>query len=382
MGFTPRMTWTRVIGLMSGTSYDGIDVAAADLALDGDEVDLTPARRAGEPYDDEVRDLITRVLPPAKVPLDDVCRLDTLLGQAFAAAAARGSRRAGRRPRRPDRVARADRLPLGRGRPGPRHPPARPAGLDRRTHRRTRWSSDLRARDIARGGQGAPLVSVLDVLLLPPRAVPRAALNLGGIANMTLIRPDGTVARLRPGPRQRAGRPGLPALLRPAVRRGRAGTPRRGQVARRAAGGLLDEPYYAQPPPKSTGKELFHAGYLEARLAGCVPALAADDMRGHAHRADRARRRRECRTHEVGELIVSGGGVRNPWLMRRITDLTLRSRSATEPTVRAHDRRAAGCRPTARRRTRSRCSDSSPARALPATVPACTGASAPASWAA
>ena len=310
---------TRVIGLMSGTSYDGIDVAAADLAFDGDEITLTPLGALEQPHDDEVRDLITRVLPPAKVPLDDVCRLDTLLGQAFAAAAARGvAELAGGRA---DLIVSHGQTVfhwVEEGRARGTLQLGQPAWIAERTG--VPVVSDLRARDITRGGQGAPLVSVLDVLLLPPGRVPKAALNLGGIANMTLIRPDGTVLAYDLGPAN--------ALVDLACRRffdqpyddeGRHAAA--GRVDADLLAALLDEPYYALPAPKSTGKELFHAGYLEARLAG-RPDVAADDLVATLTELTARVVAEECRTHEVGELIVSGGGVRNPWLMRRIGDLT------------------------------------------------------------
>ena len=372
------MNATRVIGLMSGTSYDGIDVAAADLALDGDQVTLTPLGALEVRHDDEVRALITRVLPPAKVPLEDVCRLDTLLGQAFAAAAARG----------------VDELAGGRaalvvshgqtvfhwiedGRARGTLQLGQPAWIAERTGLPV--VSDLRARDITRGGQGAPLVSILDTLLLPPGRVPRAALNLGGIANMTLIRPDGTVLAYDLGPAN--------ALVDLACRQyfdqpydedGRHAA--RGHVDADLLAVLLDEPYYARPAPKSTGKELFHAGYLEARLAR-VPGLAPEDIVATLTELTAQVVARECHAHGVGELVVSGGGVRNPSLLRRITGLLEAGPAGSagegpRPVVRPIDELGLP-------------SDSKEAYAfallgfltchgLPATVPACTGASAPA----
>ncbi len=375
MGFTPRMTWTRVIGMISGTSYDGIDVAAADLSLDGGEVVLSPLGALQMSYDDEVRDLIAQVLPPATVPLAEVCRLDTLLGQAFAAAAQRGI--AELASGTADLIVShgqtvfhwvEDGRALGTLQLG------QPAWIAERTG--TPVVSDLRARDIALGGQGAPLVSVLDVLLLPPSGVPRAALNLGGIANLTLIRPDGRVVAYDLGPAN--------ALVDLASRRyfdetydvdGRHAAA--GHVHEGLLASLLAEPYYVQPPPKSTGKELFHAGYLDRHLAG-FDALAPTDVLATLTELTARVVARECRTHEIGELIVSGGGVQNAWLMRRITDLTAAgSGPSTEPTaVRTID--AYGLPSDSKEAYAFALLGFLTSQGLPATVPACTGATAPA----
>jgi anhydro-N-acetylmuramic acid kinase len=319
------MTWTRVIGMISGTSYDSIDVAAADLSIDGDAVVLSPLGAVHLPYDEKLRDLIGRVLPPASVPLADVCRLDTLLGQAFAEAAAQGV--AELADGSADLVVSHGQtvfhwvegshalgtLQLGQ-----------PAWIAERTGLPV--VSDLRARDIALGGHGAPLVSVLDVLLLPPGRAPRAALNLGGIANLTLIRPDGSVLAYDLGPAN--------ALIDLASvryfgeaydhdgRRAAAGTVRADLLD-----ALLAEPYYDLPPPKSTGKELFHAGYLDRYLTGLDGLTPTDALATLTELTARVVAR-ECRTHQVGELVVSGGGVRNSWLMRRISDLTTGGGSA------------------------------------------------------
>ncbi|WP_031113344.1 anhydro-N-acetylmuramic acid kinase, partial [Streptomyces sp. NRRL S-146] len=82
----------RVIGLMSGTSYDAIDAAAAELDLVGDSLVLKPLGRVSEPYDAEVREALAAALPPGTTTLGEVCRLDTRIGQAFAATAVRADR--------------------------------------------------------------------------------------------------------------------------------------------------------------------------------------------------------------------------------------------------------------------------------------------------
>ncbi|MDF3149352.1 anhydro-N-acetylmuramic acid kinase, partial [Streptomyces sp. T21Q-yed] len=82
----------RVIGLMSGTSYDAIDAAAAELALVGDSLVLKPLGLVSEAYDDTLRQALAAALPPGTTSMAEVCRLDTRIGQAFAAAAVRADR--------------------------------------------------------------------------------------------------------------------------------------------------------------------------------------------------------------------------------------------------------------------------------------------------
>ncbi|MDX2777607.1 anhydro-N-acetylmuramic acid kinase, partial [Streptomyces caniscabiei] len=82
----------RVIGLLSGTSYDAVDAAAADLGLDGDTLTLRPLGRISRAYDDDLHSALASALPPAATTVGEVCRLDTRIGQAFAALAVEADR--------------------------------------------------------------------------------------------------------------------------------------------------------------------------------------------------------------------------------------------------------------------------------------------------
>ncbi|MGW4072470.1 anhydro-N-acetylmuramic acid kinase [Streptomyces asiaticus] len=309
----------RVIGLMSGTSYDAIEAAAADLTLDGDILRLRPLGHLSRPYPGDLRDLIAATLPPAATTVQAVCALDTGIGQAFAAAArhalhelcdgsadlvvshgqtmhhwvedgtVRGTLQLGQ----PAWIAEATGLPV---------------------------VSDLRSRDVAAGGQGAPLVAMTDTLLL--RALPGtpAALNLGGIANITVVAPGTEPLAFDTGPAN--------ALLDAAVRHFTAGAAAYDEDGRRAAAGrtdpdllafLLNDPYYRRPAPKSTGKEHFHLPYLR-RALDAVATPRPDDVLATLTRLTAVTVADACRGHGVTELVVSGGGVRNPELMRTITE--------------------------------------------------------------
>ncbi|MFC7260619.1 anhydro-N-acetylmuramic acid kinase [Streptomyces lutosisoli] len=300
----------RVIGLMSGTSYDAIDAAAAELTLDGDSLVLRPLGLVSETYDDGLRDTLAAALPPAPTSLAEVCRLDTLIGQAFAAAAVRADRE----------------LCDGQGELVASHGQTvyhwaqdgqvrgtlqlgQPAWIAEATGLPV--VADFRPRDIAAGGQGAPLVSLVDLLWLRGRPGTPVALNLGGIANLTA--PDGTAFDTGPA-----------CALLDAATRGLSGgrlpydvdgaLAARGTVHEPLLQRLLAEPYYALPAPKTTGKELFHLGYLRDALAG-FGTLTAEDVIATLTRLTARTVADAVRAVRATEVIASGGGTRNPVLM-------------------------------------------------------------------
>jgi anhydro-N-acetylmuramic acid kinase len=303
---------------MSGTSFDGIDAAAADLDLDGDRIVLRPLGGLGVPYPDELRVRIAAVLPPATTTMEDVCRLDTGIGQAFAEAAATADEQlcAGRSElvvahgqtvfHWVEGTAVKGTLQIGQ-----------PAWIAERTG--CAVVADLRSRDVAAGGQGAPLVSAVDVMWLRGRPGVPVALNLGGIANVTVVPPGPDAIAFDTGPAN--------ALLDLAVSErtgGRLTCDVDGTMAARGRvdAGLLDrllaEPYYARRAPKTTGKELFHRAYLHAALAG-VPAVADDDLAATLTALTARTVGDAVRSVGGTEVIAAGGGTRNPTLMRALT---------------------------------------------------------------
>lgn len=320
-----------VIGLSSGTSVDGIDVAAGRFVLDGDTVVLTPLGHLEAAFPDDLRSAVLDALPPAPTTCEAICRIDTALGHAFAAAARRGiDELAGGRAELVvshgqtvfhDVVDGAVRGTLQLGQPAWI---AEGTGLP--------VVSDLRARDVAAGGHGAPLASVLDVLLLGERAAaagaPVAALNLGGIANVTVVG-AGDPAGFDTGPAN--------ALLDAAVRRATGehqdtggARARRGTVDPDALARLQREPFYGRRPPKSTGKELFDPGYLDRVLAGSALLAPArvDDLLATLVELTAATVADALHPYGVSEVLVSGGGARNPAVVtaleRRLAPARLR----------------------------------------------------------
>ncbi|HYH52066.1 MAG TPA: anhydro-N-acetylmuramic acid kinase [Acidimicrobiia bacterium] len=309
-----------VIGLMSGTSMDGIDAAVADLALDGETLRLAPLGHETTPYPHDLAAALRAALPPNATTMETVCRLDTAVGQGFAAAAERCRQR---HPGAALVVAHGQTVfhwVQTDGHVGGTLQIGRSAWIAERTGLPV--VSDLRSADVAAGGQGAPLVSLFDVLLLgDDAAVPRAALNLGGIANLTVVGPGADPIAYDAGPAN--------ALIDAAVVATTRGDETCDMNGRRAARGtvdqsllalLLDDYFVAQPPPKTTGKERYHHAFTEAATDELGRDLAPDDLIATltAHAAEVAAT--ECRRHNVGEVIASGGGTENPVLMKALAE--------------------------------------------------------------
>ncbi|MET1004767.1 MAG: anhydro-N-acetylmuramic acid kinase [Propionibacteriaceae bacterium] len=309
----------RVIGMMSGTSFDAVDAAACDHDIVGTTIVLQPLGMVSEPYPTPLQEALVAALPPALVSMERVCRLDTEVGQAFAGLAARANRELCGGTAdvvvshgqtvfhwvEGDHV--RGTLQLGE-----------PAWIAERTGLPV--VSDLRSRDVAAGGQGAPLVSALDVMWLRGRAVVSAALNLGGIANVTVVDPGRDPVAFDTGPAN--------ALIDAAVRRatgGRLGFDTDGRLA--AAGHLdadllqtlLAEPYYRRVAPKSTGKELFNLDYLERATSG-LPPIDTADLVATLTALTAETVSSALRAAQVREVVASGGGTQNPVLMQMLRE--------------------------------------------------------------
>jgi len=302
---------------MSGTSVDGIDVACVDLELDGDELGCAYRGVLCVPFGDALRDRIVAALPPGEPGAGELCRLHAELGHAYADAfaAAAGRLADGQADLAVlhgqtfyhwvDESGRAlGTLQLGN-----------PAAVAERLG--VPVVSDLRSRDVAAGGQGAPLVSMFDLLLLAGRDGPAAAVNLGGIANLTVVDGGRVLTAYDVGP---AG-----ALMDPAASWASGGASRfdpdgalagRGAVCQPLLARLKAEPYYRLPPPRSTGRELFNAGYLRAMLAGIDPAPAGQDVAATVTRLLVDLLSGAARRHGLAELVLSGGGSANRTTVR------------------------------------------------------------------
>lgn len=324
----------RVVGLMSGTSHDAVDAAACELRLVGDVLRLTPLGQLSAPYPEELRSSLVTALPPASTTLETVCRLDTGIGQVFADVATRALVELC--DGRADLVVSHGQTVFHRVSDGVVHGTLQigePAWIAEATGLPV--VSGLRTRDVAAGGQGAPLVGLFDALWLAGRPGSAVALNLGGIANVTVLRGPVEPASLQaePGPPLVEPVETLAfdtgpacALLDAATRHVTGGRlaydvdgalAARGHVLPDLLERLLDEPYYARPAPKSTGKELFHLNYLLDRLGPAQPP--AEDLLATLV-ALTARTVADAVRGTATELVASGGGTRNPVLMAALRE--------------------------------------------------------------
>ena len=196
--------------------------------------------------------------------------------------------------------------------------------------------ADFRSRDVAAGGQGAPLVPAFHRAVFGRAGSTVAVLNLGGIANLTVLGPEDQVIGFDCGPAN--------TLLdlwcerssgRPFDANGAAAA--RGVVDARLLDALLAEPYFALAPPKSTGLDLFNAQWLDARLdtADARARLRLEDVQATLAQLTADVVAASCRRHAAAadELVVCGGGAFNADLMARL------GRALTPMTVVASDAR-------------------------------------------
>ncbi|MBV6806606.1 anhydro-N-acetylmuramic acid kinase [Xanthomonas euvesicatoria] len=305
------------LGLMSGTSADGIDAALVRFA------DATHRRCelvAGTTvaWEPQLRETLVALGQGAEtVAIDALGQLDAQVGLAFAAAANRLIGDSG--------VERLQIRAIGSHGQTIRHRPnANPAftwqiGDASRIAEHTGITTvaDFRRRDVAAGGQGAPLMPAFHLAMLGAGDEDRAVLNLGGIGNLTLIPRDGAVLGFDTGPAN--------ALLDSWCQR-HHGTPFDAEGAFAASGrvdavllqALLADPWFALPPPKSTGREQFHLDWAVQAMGSA--RLDAADVQATlleltaASVAD-ALLRLQPTTRRV---LVCGGGVRNPVLLARL----------------------------------------------------------------
>jgi len=357
-----------ILALSSGTSVDGIDVAAADIVATGTQIEMTPLGHREVEFSAELSRAVLDALPPAATTLEQVCRIDTLLGQELAAAALAELEHGALAGQRATAVVShgqtlfhwvQDGSALGTLQMG------QPAWISEATGLPV--ISDVRAADVAAGGHGAPVASLLDVLLLGERTRAAAALNLGGIANVTVAGAGVEPVAFDTGPAN--------ALLDVAVHRATQGRQRvdsggalagAGRVHEGLLGALLDHPYYRQTPPKSTGKEMFNAGYLdEAQRHSGTEHLGGEDLLATLVELTAVTVADALEPYGVREVIASGGGTQNDVLMQR-----LRARLSVEVTT--YD--SLGLDPGAKEAYLFALIGFLTWHGLPGTVPACTGA--------
>jgi anhydro-N-acetylmuramic acid kinase len=307
---------------MSGTSLDGIDVAIVDM----DGARIQPVAFRGVPYPADVRAALLAV-SGARTHVAEISRLNFLLGELYADAIRQTCRRCRVPLKSVELCGLHGQTIFHEGQPveyfGRRIASTLQIGEAAVVAERTglRVISNFRERDIAAGGQGAPLVPYVDYLLFRDRRIGRVALNIGGIANLTAI-PAGAshedVFAFDTGP----GNMVIDALVAH-MTKGRERFDRGGRIARRGKvnlnllNALLDDPYYNLPAPKTTGRERFGQQFVDNLIATNVPL---EDLVATATELT-ARTICLAITGSARDIVISGGGVHNRWLMRRIREL-------------------------------------------------------------
>lgn len=365
-----------VVGMISGTSVDGLDAAVVWIGegAGGLAVRLLGYHEAD--IDESLRRRVYALFRPEESRVDELCEVNVLLGEAFARAAEEALRQAG--------VARAD-LVASHGQtvwhqvePGHTRSTLQigePSVLAERL--RTTVVADFRPRDMAAGGEGAPLASYPDVLLFRDARLTRAVQNVGGIGNVTWVPPRGSphqplafdtgpgnvlvdhaVWRLTNGARRFDAEGALAAQ----------GVPHAGLLAE-----LLAHPYFQAPPPKTTGRELFGAqfgdpllergrvlGLSDADLVATITAFTAESIRDQYQR---------FLPSLPDEVVIGGGGAKNPALMRLLAERLAPARVLTHEDF--------GLPSTGREAIYFALLGYQALHGRPNTVPSCTGAAHP-----
>ena len=303
---------TLYIGLMSGTSMDGIDAALVNLPSQRLEYGIT------RNYSDEVRKMLEHLMRDTQVTLPFICQLNTLIGREFAAACAELLQKANRSPHEIKAIGSHGQtichdtnsaipytLQLGCG-----HAIA--------TLSQITVVADFRTRDLINGGQGAPFAPLYHQELFRQSNKPVALVNLGGIANVSFINPKVPISGWDIGPAnclmdawilkhkgESFDRDGLWA--------------RQGKLIPALLDSLLSDSFFALPSPKSVGKEYFSNAWLESHIK--EPYAAVDVQTTLLYLTAHSIANTLSRHTQFKTVYLCGGGARNLFLHSVLADL-------------------------------------------------------------
>lgn len=314
----------RYIGVMSGTSLDGVDVVLAVI----DENSVTQLASLSWPIPIAVKEAVLAICQGQPLTLSQLGQLDNRLGNIFADAVLALMSQ--------EKLAAQDIVAIGCHGQTVWHEPAGDAphtmqiGDNNIIVARTGVSvvGDFRRRDMALGGQGAPLVPAFHQALLAHVSERRMILNIGGIANLSLLIPGQPVRGFDTGPGN---------MLIDAWIWRNLGKPydkdaewaNEGKVILPLLQDMLNDPYFAAPAPKSTGREYFNYGWLAQFLAR-YPGLRAQDVQATLTELTAVTISEQVLLSGGCErLLVCGGGSRNPLVMARLAGLLAGTEVAT-----------------------------------------------------
>jgi anhydro-N-acetylmuramic acid kinase len=333
----------RVIGIMSGTSVDGIDAALVEISGFGATATVRLAASRSYPFPPGIRSDIFQLFDPQQARIDEICHLDFVLGELFAQAVLRFLEEEGIEPDSIDLIGTTGQTVWHD--PEPLRVSAIAEWMKGPIETRSTFAigqssviaertgiltiGDLRVRDVAAGGQGAPLIAYADWVLLRDREKGRCIQNIGGIGNVTYLPPDCTldeVIAFDTGP----GNMIIDALTEVAT----GGSERFDRDGRIAAAATvrpevlaywLEDPYFRRKPPKTTGREHFGVQFARRAMteAQGVPVedLIATATALTAQSIAAAYRDFIAPLGPIDQVILGGGGAMNTTLVRRLGKL-------------------------------------------------------------
>lgn len=321
----------KFIGLMSGTSCDGVDGALVEIVGVGLDMRVECVEHCTTPYPEALRNELLTVMAPAKTRTEYLARLNVDVGQTFALCARQLLEQAGIRPNELTAIGSHGQTICHMPRSGEREigftlQIGEAAVIAAETG--VTVVADFRAADLALGGQGAPLVPWTDFVLFRSETQPRIVQNIGGIANLTFIPPQAgpqSVIAFDTGP----GCMVIDALIQRLSREERRYDPQgqyaaRGQPDEDCVNKMMQLPYFQARPPKSAGREQFGRSFVKGmremmgrlglskydRLATATLLTARSIT--HAYRTQLSIDPRSV------EVILCGGGARNKTLVRML----------------------------------------------------------------
>jgi anhydro-N-acetylmuramic acid kinase len=317
----------RIIGLMSGTSADGITAALTEVSGTGEQVRIKLMGYKTIPYASEVKERVFNLFKPDICTVQDICEMNYVLGEAFAEAANHLMRDLGVSPEAVDLIGSHGQTiwhqpkaePVSGYRAESTLQIGEPAVISEKTG--ILVVSDFRKADMAAGGEGAPLTPYMDYVLHRSPDENRVLQNIGGIANLT-FQPAGAplsdVVAFDTGP----GNMIIDALVKKHTGASHdvdGGLASRGMVNKKLLSELLTHPYYGHSPPKTTGREVFGEEYSERvakralelnlsleDLIATVTSLTVETII-NAYR---------MLPESVDAVYVSGGGAKNPMIVK------------------------------------------------------------------
>ncbi|WP_413740959.1 anhydro-N-acetylmuramic acid kinase [Sodalis sp. RH15] len=306
----------RYVGVMSGTSLDGIDVVLAAI----DEHTVAQQASYTHPIPLDIKQQILSMCQGQAVTLSQLGELDTRLGRLFGEAVIKMLRNAGVNGREVTAIGCHGQTVWHQ--PGGDFPCTLQIGDNNLVAAMTGITTvgDFRRRDMAYGGQGAPLVPGFHHALLAHPTERRMVLNIGGIANLSLLLPGQPIRGYDTGPgnmlmdawiwRQKGKPYDLDAIWA-------AGGKIHSELLRR----MLADRYFSLPAPKSTGREHFNLGWLNQQLSQFMPIPPRDVQATLAELTARSISQQVMLSGGCEHLLVCGGGARNPLVMARLSAL-------------------------------------------------------------